>query len=43
MAVVFVLAAANEAQAEWPQWGGPDRNFVVETGSLAWLRLRGRV
>ena len=35
MAVVLVLAAASEAQAQWPQWGGPNRNFAVATTGLA--------
>lgn len=38
----FVLAAslagtvlAASASAQWPQWGGPNRNFVVDTKGLA--------
>jgi outer membrane protein assembly factor BamB len=33
-----VLASALSARAEapeWPQWGGPGRNFIVQTHSLA--------
>lgn len=35
MVIVLVLAAASEAQAQWPQWGGPNRNFAVATTGLA--------
>ena len=31
---VLALQGGN-AQAQWPQWGGPNRNFVVETEGLA--------
>lgn len=27
--------AAHPQDASWPQWGGPDRNFIVESGPLA--------
>ncbi|MHC4696421.1 MAG: outer membrane protein assembly factor BamB family protein [Planctomycetota bacterium] len=27
--------AADKAKSEWPQWGGPNRNFIVETDGLA--------
>jgi len=32
------IPAYSATQAAWPQWGGPDRNFVVPGGdfSLAW-------
>lgn len=33
--IVLVLTAPTIAQSEWPQWGGPDRNFVVKTKGLA--------
>ncbi len=32
--ILFVSARAN-AQAEWPQWGGPQRNFVSDAKGLA--------
>jgi outer membrane protein assembly factor BamB len=37
-ALVFSLAAAARAQGEWPQWGGPGRDFVVKSKGLrsAW-------
>lgn len=28
-------AGAQKSAAEWPQWGGPNRNFIVETSGLA--------
>lgn len=31
-ALAVLLAGCNQAVAQWPQWGGPDRNFKVETG-----------
>lgn len=34
-AAVVVAAIANEAPGQWPQWGGPERNFVVNTSGLA--------
>ena len=34
-AVLCVLAGACPVLAQWPQWGGPDRNFVVAAGGLA--------
>jgi outer membrane protein assembly factor BamB len=30
-----VLSISASAQAEWPQWGGPDRNFNVKAKGLA--------
>lgn len=40
LALVVVLAAAASLRAQaparsWPQWGGPDRNFVVAAPALA--------
>lgn len=32
--LTFITTGAN-AQHTWPQWGGPDRNFVVDSGVLA--------
>jgi outer membrane protein assembly factor BamB len=32
--LLSVFVAAN-AQAEWPQWGGPERNFVANSKGLA--------
>lgn len=29
------VCAATPVQAQWPQWGGPDGNFVVPSGKLA--------
>lgn len=34
-AVLAILLADALAVAQWPQWGGPNRNFVVETDGLA--------
>ncbi|MHC4696418.1 MAG: hypothetical protein ACYTFA_06735, partial [Planctomycetota bacterium] len=34
-AVLTTCHAADKARSEWPQWGGPNRNFIVETGALA--------
>jgi len=38
-AVVVGLSAlgilVSAAQAQWPQWGGPQQNFIVETAGLA--------
>jgi outer membrane protein assembly factor BamB len=33
--VVIGLLTAGQVQAQWPQWGGPDRDFTVETSGLA--------
>jgi outer membrane protein assembly factor BamB len=34
--VLFLLTASASAQtANWPQWGGPQRNFMVEAKGLA--------
>ena len=33
LAIIFL--ANVSAMAQWPQWGGPNRNFVVETEGLA--------
>jgi outer membrane protein assembly factor BamB len=30
-----LLAVSSSAAANWPQWGGPDRNFTVESAALA--------
>lgn len=36
LAIVLALAPGSSvAQAQWPQWGGPNRNFTVETSGLA--------
>ncbi len=35
IAAVLLLAIALPAGANWPQWGGPDRNFAVEARGLA--------
>lgn len=35
IACTFLLAAPIFAQSEWPQWGGPDRNFIVKSKGLA--------
>jgi len=32
---IAMAGVASEAKAQWPQWGGPNRNFVVDTTSLA--------
>jgi len=34
-AILVSTASANPRAAQWPQWGGPNRNFVVETTGLA--------
>ncbi len=31
----ILVGAAAPAHAQWQQWGGPDGNFVVESGKLA--------
>ena len=35
MASVAVAAVAVEAKGQCPQWGGPNRDFTVETTGLA--------
>lgn len=35
MSMASVLVGLQPAHAEWPQWGGPDRNFAVDTSRLA--------
>jgi outer membrane protein assembly factor BamB len=30
-----IVASASVVQADWPQWGGPNRNFIVEAPGLA--------
>jgi outer membrane protein assembly factor BamB len=35
LAAVAVLFGAAPALAQWPQWGGPNRNFVVQAEALA--------
>src|SRR5262245_29832074 len=32
---ILFLAFPIFAQSEWPQWGGPDRNFTVKSKGLA--------
>ena len=32
---IVTLLQTNPASAQWPQWGGPDRNFSVEITGLA--------
>ena len=34
-AAVYATVIADHANGQWPQWGGPDRNFTVETSGLA--------
>jgi len=34
-AAVPHLAAGQQSEAAWPQWGGPDRNFVIASPPLA--------
>lgn len=33
--VVTISLGASAAQAQWKQWGGPDRNFMVQSAGLA--------
>lgn len=33
--LTLVASVSTFAQSEWPQWGGPDRNFTVKTKGLA--------
>ena len=33
--VLSTTLAASQAWAQWPQWGGPNRNFTIETSGLA--------
>ena len=35
LSIASVLVGLQAANAEWPQWGGPDRNFAVDTSRLA--------
>ena len=35
VAFFAVVAGARDTNAQWPQWGGPNRNFVVDTTGLA--------
>ena len=45
-AVMSVAIPATHAQGEWPQWGGPNRDFSAGTGGLAakWPeKARGRL
>lgn len=35
MAFCLIFVACSPASAQWPQWGGPNRNFTVETTGLA--------
>ena len=35
MAALVIAAGPAVASAQWPQWGGPDRNFMVDTEGLA--------
>ena len=34
-AILIVSTVTKQAAAQWPQWGGPDRDFTVETTGLA--------
>lgn len=34
-AVVFLLVLVSSASAQWPQFGGPDRNFISRSTGLA--------
>ncbi len=33
--VLIAVSMVGVAQADWPQWGGPDRNFTVEARDLS--------
>ena len=35
LAAAVLAGGAGEAHAQWPQWGGPNRNFTVEAEGLA--------
>ncbi len=35
LVVVALLVSAAEAAGQWPQWGGPQRNFCGDAGPLA--------
>lgn len=35
LTAVILMQIAGSAHGQWPQWGGQDRNFVVETSGLA--------
>ncbi|UCE60527.1 MAG: PQQ-binding-like beta-propeller repeat protein [Phycisphaerales bacterium] len=35
LAVWWVLVIVDPVRSQWPQWGGPERNFTVETTGLA--------
>ena len=35
LTLLGVALAASTARAQWPQWGGPNRNFQVATAGLA--------
>ncbi len=34
LVVAMLTATMTDARADWPQWGGPNRNFVVEARDL---------
>ncbi|UCE60524.1 MAG: PQQ-like beta-propeller repeat protein [Phycisphaerales bacterium] len=34
-ALVCAATVSERAEAQWPQWGGPNRNFTIETTGLA--------
>ncbi|MFH1746917.1 MAG: PQQ-binding-like beta-propeller repeat protein [Planctomycetota bacterium] len=35
LATLLLSATGFQTQADWPQWGGPNRNFTVQTTGLA--------
>jgi outer membrane protein assembly factor BamB len=35
LAALCCTVAVDRAEAQWPQWGGPNRNFEVDTNGLA--------
>ncbi|UCG34195.1 MAG: PQQ-binding-like beta-propeller repeat protein [Phycisphaerales bacterium] len=35
VAIVVLSVEAKDATAQWPQWGGPNRNFIVHAEGLA--------
>lgn len=34
-ASIFVVALCGSVQAQWPQWGGPNRDFIADATGLA--------
>jgi len=35
LCICWLLLSSNAAAQNWPQWGGPQRNFMVEAKGLA--------